>query len=1545
MFLTLTQTTIRLLCLLLLSFGYLFTKAQISNKPKVALPPSLYSQPHQSIALYAYSPTVNVNYVRTKEAIAPINDEAIFNAAGYQEVKQSTQYLDGLGRPLQTVIRQATPGSSPKDLVSPVIYDNFGREVYKYLPYAQTNGNSDGSFKLNPFGDQESFYKNAYKDANNNVMYNGEQFLFSKTDYESSPLNRINKMMAPGNSWVGSGRGTEQHYLINSIADAVRIWNITYDLLTYQNNDITTNIPVSSSAYNAGELYKNVSKDEHGNAVVEYKDKEGQVVLKKVQIGVVPTDFSGYTNWLCTYYVYDDLNRLRFVIPPKAVEAVKTNWSLSTPSGDIVNELCFRYEYDARNRMIAKKVPGAGWVYMVYDKRDRLVFTQDANMRLKQQWMATIYDALNRPVTTGMLLYNAGWQTLQNYVDGPCTSCESIDVTGQSPGGSGGRVSNMIVSQRISNNEHYQATQSITFEVGFESQNGDELIAEIVTGGSGSGTGFNDNLKIVLNPLPPGSPYIPLTVTFYDDYAQVTNTYSDSYNSTLDQLVPGWTAFPENLPSTGAQVQITTKGMVTASRVRVLEDPDNLGSGKWLTTKIFYDNKGRIIQAKSGNYKGGTDITINRYDFAGKVINNYMVQNNPQATPQTLKVKTGMKYDHAGRLLEVWKTINDEDTKKTLIAKNEYDELGNLKTKQLGQKRVNGAYTSAPIETLDYNYNIRGWLKGINTAYSHPEVNAGVSPERWFGMELNYDWGSTDVSKDQYNGNISSTTWKSKGDGVRRAYGYSYDMANRILSGDFSEYNGTAYADNGIINFDMMMGDGTGENAYDENGNIKKMMQWGFKLTGSTPIDQLDYSYHSNSNKLKAVGESIATATDNKLGDFTDKSSGTDDYGYDRNGNMITDLNKRINGSTGIDQVSGGAIEYNHLNLPWKITVKDDNNNVKGTITYIYDAAGNKLEKRVHDNTNTAAPDKATTYIGGMVYEQNLLQFIGHEEGRTRIKTEGSTNTYINDYFIKDHLGNVRMVLTDELQTDIYPAATLEGSVNNSSDAAFVEKKYYSIEPAYVVNRQDATGISDYPNNNVVPNNNANSNTTALSEKLYKLNSNNKKIGLGISLKVMAGDEINIYGKSYYFNSSSNIPPPGQLPVSAVLDMFLGGSSLAGKGLTSSQLTTEVPGLLSAMGAYTSQGRDPASKPKAFINWIFFDEQFKYAGGSFDEVGVSGQVKDHNKPNITAPKNGYVFVYCSNETPVDVFFDNLQVIHTKGPLLEETHYYPFGLTMSGISSKAAGGIENKRKFNMGSELQNKEFSDDSGLELYATQFRSLDPQLGRWWQIDPKASENESPYASMSNNPIRFNDPLGDTIVDAQIRSDKNWSKAYNTFLNSKAGKSFVKLYSPGGKYGKTTVEFKVGNQNKPNNTKVFSINRKDGSSTILKTDKMYDGIDKVAKGESKDSYLKFEISLRSGNDINTSDQQVDDGESILHETQHVRIGQQTLITDKGINHPFYQHRDWMKPTSSDWYKQRAGFYQENKQMWQADYERQKAQGKVRNESEYIQNKVNDFFN
>ena len=214
---------------------------------------------------------IKINYVRTWEAMGRYQSANDLPTVGYLNAKEATQYIDGLSRPIQTVIRQASPGAAPKDLVSPVVYDNYGREVLKYLPYVQSNDvTNDGSFRRSPFVDQNFFYKSVYKDATNSVMYAGEDAFYSRTQYEEAPLNRVERSFAPGNSWAGSynpanptaEKAVKQLYMVNTAADGVRLWTVSNNTLTYLNNDVSTNIPSSNNVYLAGELYKIVVVDE-----------------------------------------------------------------------------------------------------------------------------------------------------------------------------------------------------------------------------------------------------------------------------------------------------------------------------------------------------------------------------------------------------------------------------------------------------------------------------------------------------------------------------------------------------------------------------------------------------------------------------------------------------------------------------------------------------------------------------------------------------------------------------------------------------------------------------------------------------------------------------------------------------------------------------------------------------------------------------------------------------------------------------------------------------------------------------------------------------------------------------------------------------------------------------------------------------------------------------------------------------------------------------------------------------------------------------------
>jgi RHS repeat-associated protein len=1239
-----------------------------------------------------YYSNLKPNFIRTWTATAPDTSATNLITRPLKDVKQTTAYFDGLGRPLQTVAKQGSliTGNSPIDLVSPVVYDEFGREKYQYLPFAANNAGSnssisDGLFKLNPFQQQVQFYNTQLtgQAGETNIGPNSLNWAYGQTTFEASPLNRVQESFAPGSSWVGSAaqanendrRSVKTKYLVNTATDSVRIWTVT-DVANNWGTYSTTN------RYPAGELYKNITVDEHGKQVIEFKNKEGQVVLKKVQLTAAADNGagSGHYGWLCTYYVYDDLDNLRLVIQPKGVEfLLAAGWpSPSTGGGwgEALNELCFRYEYDARRRLIRKKVPGAAEVWMVYDQWDRLVLTQDGNLRITNQWLFTKYDALNRPVYSGK--YTNATYTNQGTMQGYLNT-QNL-----------GRYENYTPAGALPMYSLSQSFPAVT---------------------------YNDILSI----------------TYYDDYAWTNGvppafrTFDNSFSSYFAS--PSTTTWP--YPEAVTPAVDNTRGLVTGTILKALD-----GSTAFATT-MFYDEKGRVIQTKAENYSWGCDITTTQYSFSGQPLTIVTRHEKVQgANPQTHTVVTKMDYDDLGRLLATKKSVSSTIGSQTIskpeqvIATHQYDALGQLKKKKLAPATGPGG---SPLDSLAYDYNIRGWLLGANRTYAK-DTN---STSNYFGFDLAYDKNAVTVNGlsdpyagTQFNGNIAGMLWKSRGDSRVRRYDFTYDAVNRLTGAAFNQFTGTSFNLNAGIDFSVS------NLSYDANGNIGRMDQKGWKPGGSATIDNLQYTYYNNgnSNRLQNVIDN-ANDPQTKLGDFRtsslhpnagSKNSNTVDYTYDPNGNLKKDLNKDIGTAAAED------IVYNHLNLPQTITVRTAGGAVKGTISYTYDANGVKHRKRVQE---TGKPDKVTLYMTGFVYENDTLQFLGHEEGRLRYVKQRFLNgdsayRFQYDYFLKDHLGNVRMVLTEQTDTAQY-LASLEMAYRTKE-----EQLFYNIPQTAVLKTSVSGGYPTDPNPVTVPN-----------DLVAKVNGSGNKIGPAIVLKVMSGDKVDIAVKSFYRGSGAGSGTNN--PIADILTSLATGIvGVAGesKGAFSSLSNSGTSPLLGALNSFrNTENTTPSDKPKAYLNWILLDEQLQYvpAGSGADPIQDTGFIRvltSGGPVNIT--KNGFLYIYVSNETQNrDVFFDNLSVQHYTGPLTEETHYYPFGLTMAGISSKAIGRLDSKYKYN------GIEYNENFDLNTYDAFYRNLDPQVGRWWQIDPKIEfdmEDWSPYSSNFDNPISYSDPKGD---------------------------------------------------------------------------------------------------------------------------------------------------------------------------------------------------------
>ncbi len=306
---------------------------------------------------YSYGPSAGGNRIRTRDYLGA--DAASF--------KETDTYHDLLGRPVETVMKAASPAG--KDIVFLNEYDDFGRPYSKYRPVPVATSAGD--------------YADPSRIRAANSFYNWEVYAFSKTLYEASPLDRPVEEYGPGSPWHTRGKSVKTAYLVNEDSGLLSCSGY----LVESDTSLTCVGTLPSGNLNVVKV-----TDEDGNVSLTFTDKLGRKALERTVDGERYQDI---------YYVYDDLGLLRYVLTPEASAVMSSSGTFGDSSSPLSAQ-AYVYKYDGKGRCVSKRLPGCAPILYRYDKGDVPIFSQDGEMRKRGKWMFSFRDALGRDAVSGV---------------------------------------------------------------------------------------------------------------------------------------------------------------------------------------------------------------------------------------------------------------------------------------------------------------------------------------------------------------------------------------------------------------------------------------------------------------------------------------------------------------------------------------------------------------------------------------------------------------------------------------------------------------------------------------------------------------------------------------------------------------------------------------------------------------------------------------------------------------------------------------------------------------------------------------------------------------------------------------------------------------------------------------------------------------------------------------------------------------------------------------------------------------------------------------
>lgn len=586
--------------------------------------------------------TPNQNYIMETEVLTEgITNVALVPNLNYHQRNSTWNYLNGLGSDMQTVVEGASP--SEKDVVQPIIYDEYGMRSKQYLSYTIAQTTEPGNFRDDAEQETTDFY------ANPPTGIASTSFPYAETVFDTSPQNKVLEQGSTGEAWqVSTGNTIKIDRTTNAASDVLH-WKISGIQLEAQ------------GYYPAAQLKKTVTVNEDDETVLLYEDMLGRELMRKVERAAGD---------IIIYFVYNNRGSLLYRITPNVISGLTGLPPFTIDQNTLLTQ-CYSYQYDAQEKLIEEKWPDQEAIYYVYDQWDRLVLSQSGNQRQKKQWTFTKYDRFDRPVLTGLL--------------------DTTDFT------------RSAMQSAIDN---YYATGGSRYEA--------------YEGVNGAVHGYTNDTYPVL-----ADENAYLSVTYYDsyDFIQSDTLFGAAY--AYDSSMLGCQDSPQGEYCFPAAPLKILRGKVTGSKTKVLNQD------QWLPGVVYYDDDGRTIQAIAQNHTGGIDRASTLHNFAGWPLMTYSTLNMPGTDNYAIRRK--FIYDHAGRLKEGYHELfkNDVGQGEKFLAENVYNELGQLIEKNLHVEQ------DIPLQSVDYRYNIRGWLQSINTVqFSVDGRNNDVND--LFGMEILY---------------------------------------------------------------------------------------------------------------------------------------------------------------------------------------------------------------------------------------------------------------------------------------------------------------------------------------------------------------------------------------------------------------------------------------------------------------------------------------------------------------------------------------------------------------------------------------------------------------------------------------------------------------------------------------------------------------------------------------------------------------------------------------------------------------------------------------